>query len=81
MSCETLSKEQQIMVVMRKVLTTIIRETAPSADRHSPFSEQTIADIRMCLQLITAREQELLTARGETNTAWPYYVDELPTKD
>lgn len=79
MNFEGLSKEQQIMLVMRKVLTTIIRETAPTPECSSPFSEQTIEDIRLCLQLITAREQELLTERGITNTARPYYVDESPT--
>jgi len=79
MNFEGLSKEQQIMVVMRKVLTTIIRETTPTADRSSPFSEQTIEDIRLCLQLITARERELLEAQGITNTARPYYIDEPPT--
>lgn len=77
MNFEELSKEQQIMVVMRKVLTTIIRETAPTPDRSSPFSEQTIEDMRLCLQLITAREQELLAEKGVENTARPYYVDEL----
>jgi hypothetical protein len=79
MNFEELSKEQQIMVMMRKVLTTIIRETAPTPDRSSPFSEQTIEDIRLCLQLITAREQALLEAKGVTNTARPYYVDEPST--
>lgn len=79
MNFEGLSKEQQIMLVVRKVLTTIIRETAPTLERSSPFSEQTIEDIRLCLQLITAREQELLAEIGITSTARPYYVDESPT--
>jgi len=78
MNFEDLSKEQQIMVVMRKVLTTIIRETAPTPERSSPFSEQTIEDIRLCLQLITAREQELLKEKGIENTARPHYIDEQP---
>jgi len=80
MNLEELSKEQQVMVVMRKVLTGIIREITPQAGDKYPLSEQTITDIRMCLQLIAAREQELAKEQGITNIDKPYYADEPPAK-
>jgi hypothetical protein len=79
MNFEDLAKEQKIMVVMRKVLTTIVRETAPHPGHASPFSEQTIEDIRMCLSLISARERELAEAQGIVNHDRPHYADEMPT--
>jgi len=76
MNFDSLSKEQQIMVVMRKVLTQIVKETAPQQGRPSPFSEETIEDIRMCLGLISSREQELLVEAGIENNARPHFIDE-----
>ncbi len=78
MNFDELSKEQKIMIVMRKVLTTIVRETAPRPGQSSPFSEQTIEDIRMCLSLISARERELTEAQGIINNDRPHYADEIP---
>lgn len=67
------------MMVMRKVLTSIVREVTPEHKslRH-PLSEQTIQDIRQCLGLITAREKELADGEGRTAEERPYYVDEPP---
>jgi hypothetical protein len=72
-------KEREIMMVMRKVLTTIVREVTPEHKslRH-PLSDQTIEDIRQCLGLITAREKELADAAGRTVEERPYFVDEPP---
>ena len=73
------SKEREIMMVMRKLLTTIVREVTPEHKslRH-PLSDQTIQDIRSCLGLITAREKELADDAGRTVQERPYYVDEAP---
>lgn len=76
MGFDELEKEQQIMVVMRKVLTRIIRETTPPPGMRHPLSDATIEDMRLCLGLISAREQELLAAQGQDNQARPRYVDE-----
>lgn len=67
------------MMVMRKVLTSIVREVTPEHKslRH-PLSDQTIQDIRQCLGLITAREKELADDAGRTVQERPYYVDEAP---
>ena len=76
MNFDELSKEQQVMVSMRKVLTNIIKEITPSKGQEYPLTEQTFNDVRMCLALITSREQEL--AEG-ANQARPHYVDEPKT--
>ncbi|MEN8216049.1 MAG: segregation and condensation protein A [Pseudomonadota bacterium] len=79
MGFDELTKEQQIMVTMRKVLTSIIKEITPEKRGDYPLSAQTVEDIRMCLALITAREQELAEEQGITNLARPHYADE-PSK-
>lgn len=76
MSFENLSKEQQILVAMRKTLTNIARETAPQPGMLHPLSEQTVQDMRMCLALISAREKELTDERGIENNMRPHFVDE-----
>ncbi|MCU7923271.1 MAG: segregation and condensation protein A [Candidatus Thiodiazotropha sp. (ex Dulcina madagascariensis)] len=70
-------KEREIMMVMRKLLTTIVREVTPEHKslRH-PLSDQTIQDIRNCLGLITAREKELADAAGRTAQERPYFADQ-----
>ncbi len=70
------NKEQEILVVMRKVLASIIKDTTPEfrTMRH-PLSGSTIEDIRMCLTLIAARERELAEAASATESR-PYYSDE-----
>ncbi len=77
MNFDNLSKEQQVLVTMRKVLTTIIREITPQAGDKYPLSEHTVTDIRMCLKLIALREQELAEERNITGSK-PYYADESP---
>ncbi len=76
MSFNDLSKEQQIMVSLRKVLSNIIKEITPEKGAPYPLSEQTVEDIRMSLALITAREQELADEQGINNLERPYYSDE-----
>ncbi|HHB93278.1 MAG TPA: segregation and condensation protein A [Thioploca sp.] len=79
MNFNELSKEQQVMVSMRKVLTSIIREITPPAGQEYPLTEQTFNDVRMCLALIAAREQELANEQGIDNKSRPHYVDESKT--
>ena len=70
-----LSKEQEILIVMRKVLASIIKDTTPPPGMKHPMSEQTIQDVRACLGLISARERELADTQGRPMEK-PYYVDE-----
>ncbi len=69
--------EQDVMMVMRKVLASIIKDTTPQPGMRHPLSERTIQDVRKCLQLISARERELADAQGRA-VEKPYYVDEPP---
>ena len=69
------TKEQEILVVMRKVLASIIKDTTPPPGMKHPMSDRTIQDVRACLGLISARERELADAQGRPMER-PYYADE-----
>jgi hypothetical protein len=73
-----LSKEQQILIAMRKTLTAIIRDVTPPPGMKHPLSERTVEDVRQCLALISARERELADAQGRA-VERPYYADEPQT--
>ena len=70
------SKEREILLVMRKVLAQIIKDTTPpSRAMKHPLSDQTIQDVRHCLGLISLRERELADAAGVAQER-PYFTDE-----
>lgn len=71
------SKEREILMVMRKVLTSVIRDITPAPGAPAPLSEQTTLDVRECLKLIAIRERELADAAGAV-VEKPYYVDQPP---
>ncbi len=69
-------KERDILMVMRRVLAQIIKDTTPpSKSMKHPLSAQTIEDVRNCLGLIAARERELADAAGVAQER-PHYIDE-----
>ncbi len=70
------SKEKRILVVMRKILANIVKDTTPRPGLHHPLKEQTIQDIRECFKLISAREQELAEEAGLTVEDRPRFADE-----
>ena len=70
-----LTKEQQILIAMRKTLSAIIKDVTPPPGMRHPLSEGTIGDVRQCLALIAAREKELADAQGRGGVR-PYYADE-----
>jgi len=71
-----LNKEREVMMVMRKVLSSIVKDTTPAhRDLKHPLSESTIQDIRMCFGLIASRERELADLAGIT-PEMPHYTDE-----
>ena len=70
-------KEREILMAMRKVLGSVIREITPEPGMRHPLSEQTIQDVRMCLGLITARERELAESAGVAQER-PYFTDQPP---
>lgn len=75
------SKEREILMVMRKVLAAIIKDTTPpSRAMKHPLSERTIEDVRQCLGLISARERELADAAGAAQER-PYFADQKPAAE
>ena len=73
---QDISKEEQILQVMRKVLTDIAKDTYTPADLKHPLSESTIHSIRDCLSLITTREAEITKNAGRESKMRPKYIDE-----
>ena len=78
MNDQTISKEQRILRVMRKVLASIVKDATPQPGMLHPLSERTIQDIRECFGLIAAREAELTEERGGSRSEKPHFVDEPP---
>lgn len=73
------SKEQRILLVMRKLLGSIVRETTPSPGMKHALSEHTREDIRICFGLISARERELAEKTGINLEMRPRYSDQPTT--
>jgi hypothetical protein len=76
MTVEEPSKEEQILHIMRQVLTSVARDTYARPGYRHPLSEATIQNIRDCLALISARERELSLAAGRPSKARPRFADE-----
>jgi len=79
MNSEELSKDQKILIALRKTLSSVVRETTPPPGMQHPLTAQTIEDIKQCFVLIAAREKELAEEKGQINTARPRYSDEPKT--
>ena len=73
------NKEQRILLVMRKLLGSIVRETTPKPGMKHVLSEHTRDDIRMCFGLISARERELAEQAGIQLDMRPKYADQPAT--
>lgn len=76
---KALVDEQRLMRMMRKTLTSIVRDTAPRNGYPSPLSEATVMHIKDCLMVISTRETELARLTGRTLDEKPHYSDETPT--
>lgn len=71
-----LSKELEVLGVMRKVLGSIIRDTTPEhRGMKHVLNDGTIEDIKQCFALIAAREREIHEDRGVTHFPKPHYPD------
>ena len=75
MDFNNLSKEQKILVAMRKTLANIIKDTTPNPGMVHPLSESTVEDIKLCLSLISTRERELNEEAGNP-VFRPHFVDD-----
>ena len=70
-----LNQEQQILIAMRKTLAAVVKDITPPPGMKHPLSNSTIEDVRQCLALISAREQELAAHQGRGGER-PYYADQ-----
>ncbi len=75
MSDNDLTIEHQILITMRQVLSSVVRDTTPPPGMRHPLNAATIDDIKQCFALITAREQELNASQGRPEHR-PRYADE-----
>ena len=79
MSSTPPSKEEEILRMLKKVLTDVAKDTYVRPGLKHPLSDNTIMGIRDCLTLITAREKELAEAAGRPQTMRPRFTDEPQT--
>ena len=68
--------ELRILVQVRKVLASVVRDVTPPHGGQSPLSPKTIEDIRGCFALISAREREL---SGKADPDLPVFGDKQAT--
>jgi hypothetical protein len=76
---ESHDKEKRILVMMRKALANIVKDTTPEPGLRHPLKTSTIEDIRECFKLISARERELAESIGLEIKDRPRYADEPQT--
>ena len=76
MNFSELSKEEQILYAVKRVLTEVIKDTATEPGQLHPLSGDTINGLRDCLVMISQREQELAEAAGRSLDQRPRFVDE-----
>jgi len=76
MSEPELSKEEQILKMVKRVLTDVAKDTHVKPGLKHPLTDNTILGIRDCLALITAREQELQKEAGRESNMRPRFIDE-----
>src|SRR5512143_3675168 len=81
MSSHELSKEEQILRAVKRVLTEVIKDTATGPGMRQPLSDNTINGLRDCLMLISQREHELAEEAGRPNTLRPFFTDEPKKQD
>lgn len=79
---ETLSdseRELQILVIVRQVLSAVVKDTTPPPGMQHPLTPNTIEDVKKCFALITAREKEIHQLNNSDPNLRPRYKDEAPT--
>lgn len=77
MSENTFTTEKRVLMAMRKTLGSIVKDVTPSSSAlRSPLSGETIEDIRMCFNLIAARERDIAAEEGKEVKDKPHFIDE-----
>lgn len=80
MTEENQAMEGRILSAVKTVLISVIKDTTTPPELKHPLTDQTILDIRKCLELITSREVELAEEAGTPMDKRPRYVDEPVNK-
>jgi len=75
-----LTIEERILRMMKKVLTSVAKDTATQPGLKHPLTPQTIHAIRECLIAISAREQDLAREFNRDTRARPRYIDEASSE-
>lgn len=78
MSESEVSKELDVLKMVKRVLTDVARDTHVKPGLKHPLTENTIMGIRDCLALITAREKELAEEAGLSTDMRPRFPDQKP---
>ncbi|MCW9046487.1 MAG: segregation and condensation protein A [Gammaproteobacteria bacterium] len=73
-----LKKELDVLVVLRKVISSMVREITPDPGMKHPLSDATVEDVRQGFILIAAREREISELLGKPSLHRPMYKDEKP---
>jgi len=76
MTGESMSKEERILRMIKRVLTEVAKDTSTPPGVQHPLRDETIQSIRECLALVAARERELGDESGRASRARPEFVDE-----
>lgn len=80
MSTEYHSKEHEILTTIRKVLSSVVKDTTPPPNQPHVLRPDTIENLKHCFMLITAREKEIIDAAGGAGMdKRPRYTDEPKT--
>ena len=74
---DDLTLEHRILIQVRQVLASVVRDVTPPPGMRNPLSASTIEDIRGCFSLIAARERELNS--GKPMHDLPVYADREST--
>lgn len=73
---DSTNKERQILRAMRKTLAGVVRDLTPNDRMQAyPLSDATVEDVKMCFDLIAARERELAEQAG-IQAEKPRFIDE-----
>ncbi len=80
MTEQAFSTEKRVLMAMRKTLAKVVRDLTPSdtATRY-PLSDDTVADIKACFDLIASRERELMQVEGKASAEKPRFIDDAKT--
>ncbi len=73
-----LKKELDVLVTLRKVISSVVREITPDPGMKHPLSAATMEDVRQGFLLIAAREKEISEAMGKPSLHRPVYKGDAP---